>query len=150
MKNIKLAQQQNDPELAFPQIKIEPMDSLIQKAVEMLKKINPNYFVGVRKIVVDNGSAAFGHVASGPGQDPAVIHINLSKIKSDLQSKMSGGSPQDLEKEVVKSIASTLSHERGHISSFKNETGFQGGEAPAEAEENNMHSKIDNYYNSLK
>lgn len=146
--HMKLSQVITDPELASPDIKVEPMESNIQKAVEMLKKINPSYFVGVRKIVVDTG-AGYGHVSSGPGQDPSVIHINLSKIKNEIQSKLGGASKEQQERELVRQIASTISHERGHVASFKPETGFPG-EAPAEAEESSMIGKIDTYYNTLK
>lgn len=145
---LKIAQQISDPELASPDIKIEPMESNIQKAVELLKKVNPSYFIGVRKIVVDTG-AGFGHVASGKGQDPSVIHLNLPKIRAEIQSKLSGASKEQQEQELVRQIAIVISHEKGHVSSYKPETGFPG-EAPAESEEGSMMSKIDNYYNTLK
>lgn len=141
--------QQLDAELASPDIRIEPVDTFIQKAVDLLKRVNPSYFIGVRKIIADTGQG-FGHVASGPNQDPAVIHLNLSKIKSELQSKLQGASQQDLEKEFVRQIALTIAHERGHISSFKPTSGFVGGESPAEAEENSMLGKIDSFYQNLK
>lgn len=145
---MKSAQTITDPELASPEIKIEPVESNIQKAVDLLKKQNPNYFVGVRKIVVDTGTG-YGHVESGPGKDPAVIHVNLSKIKNEIQSKLGSVSKEQQEQELVRQIALTISHEKGHVSSFKPETGFPG-EAPAEAEENSMLGKIDTYYNTLK
>lgn len=145
----KISQQSVDTELASPQIKIEPMETNIGAAVDLLKKINPNYFIGVRKIVVDVGTG-FGHVSSGGNEDPAVIHINLSKIKSEIQSKI-GNLPKDQQdKELIRQIAIIISHERGHISSYKPELGFQGGEGPAEIEENSMSRKVDNYYNTLK
>lgn len=145
---MKSSQQTADPELASPEIKIEPVDTFIQKAVDLLKQMNPNYFIGVRKIVVDAGPG-FGHVSSGANQDPAVIHINMSKIKAELQSKMSGAPKEQLDKELVRQIALTISHEKGHVASYKPETGFPG-ESPAETEENSMMGKIDNYYNALK
>jgi hypothetical protein len=145
---LKFSQQVADQELASPEIKIEPTESNIQKAVELLKRVNPNYFIGVRKIVVDTGTG-FGHVSSGGGADPTVIHINLLKIRAEIQSKL-GNAPKDQQdKELVRQIALTISHEKGHVSSFKPETGFPG-EAPAETEESSMMSKIDNYYNTLK
>jgi hypothetical protein len=131
--------QQNDPELSSPEIKIEPMEGLIQQAVNKLKQLDPNYFVGVRKIVVDTGSG-LGYVASGKGQDPAIIHLNLPKIKSELQNK--NLSKEQLDKEIVRQIALTISHEKGHIKSFKPETGFIGGESPAISEENIIQQKL--------
>lgn len=145
---LKISEQISDPELASPDIKIEPMESNIHKAVELLKRVNPGYFVGVRKIVVDTG-AGYGHVSSGPGQDPSIIHINLSKIRSEIQNKLSAASKEDQEKELVRQIAITISHEKGHVASYNENTGFPG-EAPATSEENSMMGKIDNYYNSLK
>lgn len=141
---IKFAQQSTDPELASPDIKIEPMESNIQKAVELLKKMNPSYFVGVRKIVVDTGSA-FGYVQSGGGKDPSVIHLNLPKIKSEIQSKIGNLQKDQQDKELVRQLALTISHERGHISGFKPEVGFSP-ESAAENEANSMSQKIDNYY----
>lgn len=141
--------QQMDAELASPDIKIEPGDTYIQKAVELLKRMNPNYFVGVRKIEADMGEG-LGHVASGPGQDPTIIHINLPRIKSELQSKLSGATPDQFEKEFVRQIALTIAHEKGHVGSFKQESGFAGGESPAQSEESSMMGKLDTYYNTLK
>lgn len=140
--------QQLDPELSSPEIKIEPVDTYIQKAVDLLKKVNPSYFIGVRKIVADTG-AGFGHVSSGGGQDPAVIHINLPKIKTELQSKLRGAPQDQFDKEFIRQIAITISHEKGHVVSFKPESGFPG-EQPAESEEHSMATKIDNYYNAMK
>lgn len=138
---VKFAQAINDPELASPQIKVEPADMLIQKAVDLLKKSNPGYFVGVRKIVVDNGNA-YGFVESGQGKDPSVIHINLQKIKSEIQFKLSNLPKDQQEQEMIRQIAMTLAHEKGHINSYKPETGFAGGELPAEAESNKMQSAL--------
>lgn len=143
-RTLKLAYkfaQQSDPELASPEIKVEPADTLVQKAVDMLKKINPSYFVGVRKIVIST-SSAYGFVESGPGKDPAIIHINLSKIKSDVQSKYGGMGKEQMEQEIAREIASVISHERGHISSYNPQQGFVGGEGPAEQEEKNMAMKL--------
>lgn len=137
---IKFAQQ-TDPELSSPDIKIEPIEGNIQKAVDLLKKINPSYFVGVRKIVVDTGSG-FGHVSSGPGQDPAIIHLNLSKIKSEIQSKLGKASKEEQDKELVRQIAIVISHERAHTISYNPTTGFSG-EGLAEQEEASMIPKID-------
>lgn len=139
--------QMMDTELASPDIKVEPADTYMQKAIDLLKRVNPNYFIGVRKIVVDAGQG-YGHVAAGGNEDPAVIHINLPKIKAELQSKLSGAPKEQFEKELVRQIAITISHEKGHVSSYKPETGFPG-ESPAETEESSMMGKIDSYYKAL-
>lgn len=145
---MKFSQQVADPELASPEIKIEPMDSNINKAVDLLKKLNPNYFVGVRKIVVDTGEG-YGHVSAGGSEDPTVIHINLPKIRAEIQSKLGNATQEQQEQELVRQIAFTISHEKGHVSSYSPQTGFPG-EAPAESEADTMMGKIDSYYNALK
>jgi len=142
---VKFAQQITDPELASPEIKIEPMESNIQKAVELLKRVNPSYFVGVRKIVVDSGDG-FGHVAAGGNNDPTVIHLNMAKIKAEIQSKLGTAPKEQQDKELVRQIALTISHEKGHISSYKPDQGFVGNESPAETEANSMSSKLDSFY----
>jgi hypothetical protein len=145
---LKLSQVVSDPELASPDIKIEPVESNIQKAVDMLKKINPNYFVGVRKIIVDTGTG-FGHVSSGPGQDPSVIHINLTKIKNEIQNKFRYASKEQQDKEFIRQIALTISHERRHQISYTPNLGFSS-ESEAESEVESMLPKIDKYFNNLK
>lgn len=122
---VKLAQ---DFELDGPNIKIEPMEGLVQKAVELLKQKDSNYFKGVRSIVLNTAGGAFGNVESGPDKDPAVINLNFSRIKQDVLSK--GGSEDD----VVRAVAEIIAHEKGHVASFKPEQGFVGGESPAEQE----------------
>jgi len=140
--------QQMDAEVSSPAISVEPADTYIQKAVELLKQQNPNYFVGVRKIVVDSGQG-FGHVASGKGEDPAVIHINLSKIKSELKSKLSGASPEQFDKELVRQIALVVAHEKSHQSSYTPNAGF-GSESDAESAASAMDLKLNKYYENLK
>jgi hypothetical protein len=138
---LKEAQTPTDPELASPSVVVEPADTIIQQAVDKLKSINPSYFVGVRKIVVDTGQG-YGHVAAGGGNDPAVIHINLSRIKSEVSSKMSGANQEQMQQEMVRQVASTIAHEKGHVASYKPDQGFVGAEQPAEAEAAQMAPKL--------
>lgn len=130
-----------DQEVSSPQIRVEPADALVQKAVEKLKQTDPSYFVGVRSIVVDTGPA-FGHVSSGEGQDPTIIHINLAKIRSEVQSKL-GSAPQDqIMNEIVRQIAIVIGHEKGHVKSYNPGGGFAGGELPAQSEEHAIENKL--------
>lgn len=126
-----------DPELDSPNIVIEPQESLIQKAVELIKSKDPNYFKGVRKIIVGN-FPAYGRVESGPGKDPAIIQLNFQRTKNEvtsiLRSKNPSISQQEIDDAIVKSLAATITHEKGHVGSFKPESGFAGGESPAEQE----------------
>lgn len=131
----------NDPQLSSPQVSVEPVDTFVQKAVDLLKSKDSQFFVGVRRIVIDMGQG-YGRVESGPGKDPAVIHINLAAIKNSLKSQL-GNAPQgQFEEQLVKQIAEVIAHERGHTKSFKEDQGFVGGEAPAEAAEREMHQKL--------
>lgn len=122
-----------DSELQSPNVVIEPANSLIQKAVNLLKKVDPGYFIGVRKIVISS-SPDYGHVESGPNKDPAVINVNAARIQGQ------GGD----ENSMVRAIAGVIAHERGHVKSFNPSLGFQGGEGPAEAEEKRILQLIDN------
>ena len=133
----------NDPQLTSPQVSVEPVDTFVQKAVDKLKALNPSYFIGVRKIVIDMGQG-YGRVESGPGKDPAVIHINLATIKNQLKSQLGNASQPEFEKELVRQIAETIAHEKGHIGSFNETQGFVGGEQPAEAEEGAIRSRLTN------
>ena len=128
-----------DSQLASPDVIVEPAYSLVQNAVALLRQKEPNYFSGVRKIVVSS-SSQFGHVESGPGKDPAVIHVNLFKIQDEINRYQESNASED---EIVNSIAKTIAHEAGHVKSFDSELGFQGGEAPAEAEEKRMSNLIE-------
>lgn len=140
-----LLKQASDTDLNSPTVSIEPVNTLVQKAVELLKKTDPQFFVGVRKIVVSS-SSAYGHVESGPNKDPAVINVNLNRIQSEIKNKNQGADNKILEDHIVRSIAEVIAHEKGHIKSYKEESGFQGGEAPAEAEE----QRISNLLNVTK
>lgn len=135
-------QMPTDAEISSPNIVIEPVEGAVQKAVDLLRGIDPNYFVGVRKIVVSPSGGAYGMVESGDGKDPSVIHLNLNRIRSELQGRL-GGDPQALEKELVRQLASTISHERGHVKSFHPQQGFVGGESPAESEASRLKPQID-------
>jgi hypothetical protein len=115
-----------DQQVAGPNIIIEPMEPLLQKAVDRLKKMDPNLFVGVKKIVI-KPSSAYGFVESGPGKDPSVININLSRIKQEMANRS--------EEEIIDALAQVIAHERAHIKSYKDDQGFVGGEQPAEAGE---------------
>lgn len=119
--------QQVDMELDSPNIVVQPVEPIITKAINILKRMDANYFKGVRKIQLAPSSMYYGYVESGQDKDPAVININLSKIKQQVGNI---NSP-----EAVIAAATTIAHERGHVGTFDAQQGFVGGEAPAEAEE---------------
>lgn len=133
--------QTGDAELDSPNVVVTPTEPLVQKAIDLIKSKDPNFFKGVRKIIVGD-EANYGHVESGPGKDPTVIHINSPRIIREMKSKMQG-SPQDhVDGAIVKSIAGTIAHERGHVMDYKPESGFSGGEAAAEKAEKEMLDKL--------
>lgn len=139
---------QADQELESPNIKIEPQESLIQKAVEEIKKIDPNYFKGVRSIVSGTMSG-YGEVRSGPDKDPAVINLNFQRIKTEVNNSIKQQSPnasqEDIDKAIVKAIVNSIievvAHEKGHIRGYDSEKGF-APESEAEREAQTMMGKI--------
>lgn len=131
---ITCAFNQPDSQLQSPTVSVEPANSLVQQAVELIKKVEPNYFSGIRKIVIST-SPDYGHVESGPNKDPAIININVARIQNEAKGS---------EIDMVKALATTIAHERGHIKSFDSNLGFQGGEGPAVAEEQRIANLINN------
>lgn len=122
-----------------PNVVIEPIEPLIQKAVDILKKRNSNYFDGVSKIKVDSGSNAFGFVQSGKDKDPTVLNINMNKIKNSTS-----------EEEALYQTVMTIAHEAAHAKSFNEQQGFVGGESPAESEERDIALWLKNNPNLFK
>lgn len=131
-----------DPQLQSPNIIIEPIHPIMDKAVKLLRRMDPSYFVGTRKIVI-GASSHYGHVESGPGKDPSIININLHRIINESQGGLN--SPM-----AVLAAATTIAHEKGHVSSFDSARGFVGGEAPAEAEEIRVRHWIEANMNKLQ
>ncbi len=119
-----------DPMIQSPNISIEPIDSNIQAACELLKRMDGNYFKGVSKIVA-GAEANYGHVNS---KDPTIVNINLNRITSE--------SGPNAKREIIIGLATTIAHEIGHIRSFDEKNGFKNGESPAEAEERKVSAWI--------
>lgn len=116
---IIVALQESDPELDSPNVRVEPQESLIEKAVQEIKsKIDPNYFKNVRSIV-SGPMSGYGEVRSGGSEDPNVIHLNFQRIKSEVTNKVKAANPQatqqDIDNAIVAGIVETLTHEKGHI-----------------------------------
>lgn len=116
-----------DLELESPNVIIQPMEGLVQQAVERIKQMEPGYFKGIRSIVIGPQSH-YGFVELGPEKDPSVIHLNYNRIRQEISAQ--GGSDED----VIKSLIDTITHEAGHVRSFDPQQGFVGGEQPAEQE----------------
>ena len=137
----KYAQQISDLELDGPNVVVQPTEPVINKAINLLKKMDPGYFKGVRRIQVSPASMYYGFVESGPDKDPTVVNINMSKINQQ------SGSENDIN--AVFAAATTIAHEVGHVRSYNQEQGFVGGESPAEAEERRVATWIESNKGSL-
>jgi hypothetical protein len=123
---------QVDQALESPNVIVQPSEPLINKAIQLLKRMDPNYFKGVRQIQVSPASMYFGFVESGPNKDPAILNINMGKIKGLGQGS-----------EAVIQAALTVAHEAAHTKSYDQQQGFVGGENPAEAEEQKVSNWIE-------
>lgn len=142
-KNAQL--QPNDSLVQGPDVQIDPsLQNEIKDAVDELKKADPSIFKGVSKIVALVGGP-FGQVSS---RDPTIIHLNLSKVKQEVQrqlgSKYNASSPEHkkiFDEAVKRALVETVSHEAGHVKDFDPESNkFPGGEGAAES----MQSKLMN------
>jgi hypothetical protein len=122
--------------LNTPNITIQPGRPEANCALEILKLYNPNYFTGVRSIVI-GPSADYGHVESGPDTDPTVIYLNADRIVAEAGGKQGG-------QEAALATAKVIAHEVGHIKSYDKQQGFIGDESPAEKQEN----ELENWLNS--
>jgi hypothetical protein len=122
----KSAQEMPNPQTASPNIIIEPIDSNIQAAVQLLKRMDGNYFAGVSKIVA-GAEANYGHVSS---EHPDEVNINLSRISNETKGDNS-------KRAIVSALAVTIAHEVAHVKSWDGKT-FIGGESVALAEENKV------------
>jgi hypothetical protein len=116
-----------DNTINTPNITIQPGKPEANCALEILKLWQPNYFIGVRSVVI-GPSADYGHVESGPDKDPTVIYLNADRIVAEAGGKQGG-------QEAALATAKVIAHEKGHVASFNPQQGFVGGETPAKGQE---------------
>ena len=144
---VKLAQAVNQALVDSPSVQIDPsIQKDVQSAVDKIRQSDPSFFKGVSKIVGLTGGP-FGKVES---TDPTVIHVNLSRIKQQVQQQMgSNYKPSDpkhqeaLKEALERSIVETVSHERAHVLDFDPEQNkFPGGEGVAESGGKSMMQKM--------
>jgi hypothetical protein len=122
-------------QVGSPNVKIQPGRPETNCAVDILKLYKPDYFMQVEEIIL-GASSDYGHVESGPGKNPAVIHVNIDRVVQEAGGQQSG-------KAAALACAKVIAHEKGHVSSFNKEQGFVGGEAPAEQEERNFENWLE-------
>lgn len=139
--------QVSDAFIQGPDVQIDPsLQNEIKDAVAELKRTDPSFFKGVSKIVALTGGP-FGQVSSA---DPTIIHINLPKIKQEIQRQLgsqynaSNAEHKKVFNEAVKrSIVETIAHEAGHVRDFDPENGtFPGGEGSAESLESKIMNQL--------
>jgi len=134
----KLGQALDDAFIEGPQVQIDPsIQRDVQEAVNDLRQMDPNIFKGVGRIVALTGGP-FGEVTS---TDPTTVHINLSRIKQEVQkqigSQYNSSDPEHkkvFDQSLRRSIVETIAHEIGHVKDFDLATHkFKGGEGAAES-----------------
>jgi hypothetical protein len=115
---------------------IMPGEPLVQKAVNKLLQLDPNYFKGASEIKVKEESA-YGHVESGPGKDPSIIYLNVPRIKREVTEgfKKINATQAEIDEEVVRQLILTITHERVHIGDlFKSQSNQSGFKPESEAQ----------------
>jgi hypothetical protein len=136
-----------------PNVRIQPGRQETTVALEILQMFandtaQQNYFTDPNDPsrpldIVVGPSANYGHVETGvhpdPEQDeqPTTVYINADRIVSEAGGQQSG-------KAAAIASAKVIAHEIGHLRSYQKGSGFQGGETPALAQEQNF----DNWLNS--
>jgi hypothetical protein len=117
---------------------IMPGEPLVQKAVDKLLQLDPNYFKGASEIKVKEESA-YGHVESGPGKDPSIIYLNVPRIKREVTEGFKKINPNatqaEIDEEIVRQLILTITHERVHIGDlFKSQSNQSGFKPESEAQ----------------
>lgn len=154
---ILLAQAQDvDVGLTGPNVVVQPAEPIIDKAIKIIKRKEPNAFSGVRTINVGTGQGALGFVESGLNKDPAVINIDANLIKnkasnfdpsvSEFLNQMAN--PEEARKVFWTTV--TLYHEVAHVKDYDEQQGFPGGEGVAEAAERDIINWINQNVGMLK
>lgn len=165
---LKQAQLQPDTStIGSPEVNIAPvLKGEIEEALDRIKSnIDPNYFENVSRIDVLMGGP-YGQVSS---DDPAVIKVNLSKVKQEVKRQLDQKSKQDnvqfdqsnpehqeiFDEVLTRALIEVVAHEKGHVEDFQPKIGpegqflggdFPGGEAPAESEATKVKQVTDTRY----
>ena len=142
LKALMLVAQVSD--ISSPNVVVQPMDPLLDKAIKIIKQKEPNAFSGVSTINVGTGSGSLGFVESGPGKDPTVVNIDAGLIKNKASqfdpntADFLNGLPNPEEAKKVFWTTVTLYHEIAHVKDFDEKSGFPGGEGVAESAERDI------------
>ena len=149
-----LAQAQGvDIGLTGPNVVIQPMEPLVDRAVKIIRRKDPNAFSGVRTINVGGGTGALGFVSS---KDPSTINIDAALIKNTASKSDPGVTeilnqlPNPEESKKVFWTTVTLYHELAHVKDYDDQQGFKGGEGVAEAAEKDIIKWMNQNFNMIK
>jgi hypothetical protein len=137
---------QKNINIQSPRIEIDPtIKAEIQDAVEKIVAADPNYFVGVSKIIALHGGP-YGQVSS---EDPSVVHLNVQRIINEVKSKFGtfdANNPEHreaMEEAVQRVLIEVISHEKGHVLDWDPEQyKFPGGESPAQQESHKIIKRL--------
>lgn len=117
------------------QVIIQPWDSAVNAAKQMIDKIDPTLLDNVKRIIVHpgGGGGQLGHVEMGPGKDPQEVHVFKDRVKEHVMRNANATvkrtlTPQELEQAIVDGIMEVIAHEAGHIG--RHRTPEQIGEGP--------------------
>ncbi len=131
-RQTKIAQEQEHTELlGGPKVMIEPYDSMVNDAVNIVNKSNPELLKQVSDIRINLSKGVIGEYQTN---NPNTIWINIGKLESDVRAQMSGQPDEAIRKEIINQIASTIIHEGTHKGEFE-QTGTTSESKPEQAEE---------------
>jgi len=117
--------------LGSPRVMIEPYDGMVNDAVNIVNKSNPELLKQVSDIRINLSKGVIGEYQTG---NPNTIWINIGKLESDVRAKMQGQPDEAIRQEIINQIASTLVHEATHKGEFDS-TGSSSESKPEQAEE---------------
>jgi hypothetical protein len=131
-QKIAQTQQQEHTELlGSPKVMIEPYDGMVNDAVNIVNKSNPELLKNVSDIRINLSKGVIGEFQT---DKPNTIWINIGKLESDVRAQMAGQPEETIKKEIVNQIASTIVHEATHKTEFA-QTGQSTESKPEQAEE---------------
>jgi len=131
-RQIRAAEEQEHMELlGGPRVMIEPYDSMVNDAVNIVNKSNPELLKQVTDIRINLSKGVIGEYQT---DNPNTIWINIGKLESDVRAQMSGQDDEAIRQEITNQIASTIIHEGTHKGEF-DQTGYSSESKPEQAEE---------------
>jgi hypothetical protein len=114
-----------------PQVMIEPYNSMVNDAVAIVNRTNPELLKQISDIRINLSKGVIGEYQS---DSPNTIWINMGKLEGDVRAQLSGQPEETIKQEMINQIASTIIHEGTHKGEF-DQTGFSSESKPEQAEE---------------